>query len=289
MENDNKKTFKDYVVQVAWGYWIVFIALFCTFWCCGIREPLGQFGDAFGVVTSFVTTLTLAGVAYTIYLQRKSFLIQKKELETQKEADVRNRRREERRDFERTFYNLLMTHRNILNSASETPSSYIPKELLSGHSMISRVRKDFIDSMKSNIIENIRDLPQKEIQKAKKEIAGFFDQHMPKFPDREAIVPIVRSLLFIIEYIEEGDKNCVDTYKKQQLIRYLKSTTTDTEIIFLFYYSAVKENGAANSVLKKYDFFEFLDPESLAHPTHIYLNQSCLSASTLSKAKEKGI
>jgi hypothetical protein len=42
----------------------------------GSPEASGQFGDSFGALTSFFTGITLAGLVYTTYLQRKDLLTQ---------------------------------------------------------------------------------------------------------------------------------------------------------------------------------------------------------------------
>lgn len=75
----------------------------------------GTLGDMFGTVNALFSGLALAGIIFTILLQRKELAYQREELkETRKEFIIQNKTLKAQR-FENTFFNLLALHNQILN------------------------------------------------------------------------------------------------------------------------------------------------------------------------------
>lgn len=76
----------------------------------------GTFGDMFGSINALFSGLALAGIIFTILLQRKELMLQRKELsDTREEFKIQNVTLRLQR-FENTFFNLLSLHHQIVNA-----------------------------------------------------------------------------------------------------------------------------------------------------------------------------
>lgn len=75
----------------------------------------GPFGDSFGAINSIFSGLALAGIIYTIFLQKKELSLQRQELrDTREEFKIQNRTLRLQR-FENTFFKLLDLHHKIVD------------------------------------------------------------------------------------------------------------------------------------------------------------------------------
>lgn len=96
---------------------LVIIGLWClTYYKLKDLEPnvRGTLGDMFGTVNALFSGLALAGIIFTILLQRKELGYQREELrETRKEFEIQNKTLTTQR-FENTFFNLLSLHHQII-------------------------------------------------------------------------------------------------------------------------------------------------------------------------------
>nr|WP_315232232.1 hypothetical protein [uncultured Flavobacterium sp.] len=63
-------------VSIIWG-----ISAWLCWWCFSDWSKSGTFGDTFGAINSLFSGLALAGIIYTIYLQKIELGLQRKELE----------------------------------------------------------------------------------------------------------------------------------------------------------------------------------------------------------------
>jgi len=78
-------------------------------------DERGTFGDMFGSINALYSGLALAGIIFTILLQRKELQYQREELrETRKEFIIQNKTLKTQR-FENTFFNMLTLHNQLLN------------------------------------------------------------------------------------------------------------------------------------------------------------------------------
>ena len=83
-------------------------------------ESRGLFGDKFGAVNALFSALALAGIIFTIFLQKRELGLQREELqETRLEFKTQNETLRLQR-FENTFFNLLNIHHNIVNGIDYT-------------------------------------------------------------------------------------------------------------------------------------------------------------------------
>ncbi len=91
MSESKKEARKDLFVGIGIG--VVVVAIWLSSWWLilkNLKEPSGPgtFGDQFGAVNSLFSGLALAGIIYTIILQRKELQHQRKELQlTRKELE----------------------------------------------------------------------------------------------------------------------------------------------------------------------------------------------------------
>lgn len=80
------------------------------------EEQRGIFGDKFGSTNALFSGFALAGIIYTIFLQKKELALQREELEeTRKEFQTQNVTLKKQR-FENTFFQLLKLHNDIVEN-----------------------------------------------------------------------------------------------------------------------------------------------------------------------------
>lgn len=94
----------------------------------------GAFGDQFGSVNALFSGFALAGILYTIMLQKKELALQRIELEdTRKEFQTQNMTLKKQR-FENTFFNLLSLHNEIVDKLSINifDGSYLQRKFFEG-------------------------------------------------------------------------------------------------------------------------------------------------------------
>lgn len=98
-------------------------------------ETRGQFGDKFGFVNSLFSGLALAGIIYSIILQKRELALQRLELkETRQEFKQQN--------FETTFFNLLKNQQEIANTIKTSITSL--KNLTRADTVEVRGREFFV-------------------------------------------------------------------------------------------------------------------------------------------------
>jgi hypothetical protein len=79
-------------------------------------EDHGIFGDKFGSINALFSGFALAGIIYTIVLQKKELSLQREELEeTREEFKIQNITLKKQR-FENTFFQLLTLHNDIVEN-----------------------------------------------------------------------------------------------------------------------------------------------------------------------------
>ena len=88
------------VILVLWG--LTFLLFLIE------DENRGAFGDMFGAINALFSGLALGGIVYSIILQQNELSLQRKEL-----SDTREEFKDQ--NFQTTFFNLLRTHRQIVD------------------------------------------------------------------------------------------------------------------------------------------------------------------------------
>ncbi|MDP3581713.1 MAG: putative phage abortive infection protein, partial [Ignavibacteria bacterium] len=73
-----------------------------------------SFGGMFGAVNALFSGLAMAGIIYTIYLQKKELSLQRKELQQTREEFVAQNKTLRYQRFENTFFQLMSMHNDIV-------------------------------------------------------------------------------------------------------------------------------------------------------------------------------
>ncbi|GKS15082.1 hypothetical protein YDYSY3_60820 [Paenibacillus chitinolyticus] len=83
-----------------------------------VPDSPGTFGDMFGSVNALFSGMALAGIVYTIFIQKKEFQLQREELKLQRKESKLTREVFIIQRFETTFFNLINLHHDIVKSLS---------------------------------------------------------------------------------------------------------------------------------------------------------------------------
>lgn len=111
--NEEKLHLLIFLFSVVFILWLLGWLLMDTFINPEIR---GQFGDKFGSINALFSGFALAGIIYTIILQKKELSLQREELEeTRGEFKIQNITLKKQR-FESTFFQLLTLHNEIVEN-----------------------------------------------------------------------------------------------------------------------------------------------------------------------------
>jgi hypothetical protein len=118
---DGKKEIKEeklhlliFLFSVVFILWLFGWFLMDTF--IDAKDIRGQFGDQFGSINALFSGFALAGIIYTIVLQKKELSLQREELEeTREEFKIQNVTLKKQR-FENTFFQLLKLHNDIVEN-----------------------------------------------------------------------------------------------------------------------------------------------------------------------------
>lgn len=93
------------------GVWVVFAL--CSWFYFENWQLGGVFGDTFGAINALFSGLALAGIIYTVWLQKDELALQRKELaDTRKEFEQQNETLRKQR-FENTFFQLIGIHHSV--------------------------------------------------------------------------------------------------------------------------------------------------------------------------------
>jgi len=131
----------------------------------------GTFGDSFGAVNSLFSGLALAGIIFTIYLQKKELGLQREELRETRNEFITQNKTLRLQLFDNTFFNMLKVHQELRKEISFDTgkngifgyNEIIPDETVKGKSFFEFAQNDFTnlwkyeydDSKINNIFDKI--------------------------------------------------------------------------------------------------------------------------------------
>lgn len=237
----------------------------------------GTFGDMFGSVNALFSGLALAGIIFTILLQRKELKYQRDELrETRKEFIIQNKSLKNQR-FENTFFNLLTLHNQLVNDID-----YFD-EVFNGpttENLIVKGRdvfKDRYTELKEKFLESNRyDVSKDEIEKI---YLKFYNKYRTDFGhyyrNLYRIFKMVNEVVFFtMEELELNEKNPDDIelhkrknwkekYKYASIIR---AQLSDYELLLLFY-NCLSKNGEEKfkPLIEEYSILKNIDKYEIIH------------------------
>jgi hypothetical protein len=261
----------------------ILVAIVISLWAVSLLalkddEHRGTFGDMFGAVNALFSGLAMAGIIFTILLQKKELGLQRVELrETRNEFKLQNQTLKQQR-FESTFFNSLTLLNNIIENMnfSYGPSStnyngrkcferYF-KDLESTH---VKFKQDFIAHNQEALLQYNNHIP---VSGYKQIILGTY---MPVYKKHQASLGhYFRTLYNIIKFIDQSNVENAKYYTN--LVR---SQFSSYEHLMLFY-NCLTPYGEEKfkpliikySLLDNLPFNELLDPEHKdLYPEKAYL------------------
>ncbi|GAA3606743.1 putative phage abortive infection protein [Flavivirga amylovorans] len=248
-------------------------------------EKKGQFGDSFGAINSLFSGLALAGIIYTIYLQKKELSLQRKELrDTREEFKIQNKTLKLQR-FENTFFHLVELHHQIVNAIDIDIYKNKP---LSGLSLSSIKLKDKIERDKVTL--KGRDVFKYSFEQVnyqiKKKESDFDEIYMGYWEFVQTdFSHYFRNLYRIIKLVNEyefhslEELDCVENptthterivysqsnyNTKYKYTSILRSQLSDFELLWLFY-NGLSPNGFENfkPLIEKYSLLKNIPKDKI--------------------------
>lgn len=154
VENNSKLDANKKQEENLYGLFILFGVVFLI-WAISIIPLMyiypnlperGTFGDSFGLVNSLFSGLALAGIIYTIFLQKKELKLQREELhETREEFKIQNETLRQQR-FENTLFQLISIHHELIDKLSYRKYSGIEGGVLLEKREVIRESVDYLQN-----------------------------------------------------------------------------------------------------------------------------------------------
>ncbi|MCU0346834.1 MAG: putative phage abortive infection protein [Saprospiraceae bacterium] len=215
----------------------------------------GTYGDMFGVVNSLFSGMALAGIIYTILLQREELTLTRNEFITQNETLKFQR-------FENTFFNLVSIHHQIVNAIDT--SKFVPKSgrpfLTSKEEpmeLVTKGRDVFKEQFKYLIssIKHHKSTPLEEIYLKNYEVVQTDFGHY--FRNYYRIIKLIDSMVF-----HSDEKKDFET--KYHYTSIARAQLSDYELLWLFY-NCLSSNGVEKfkPLVEKYALFKNLPKDKL--------------------------
>jgi len=213
----------------------IFLVLFSTF-TLGIfidNEDRGTFGDMFGAANALFTGLSFVGLIVTILLQRQDINSQKEELERQNKVMTTQ-------NFETTFFNMINVHHEIVNSM----------QLVHNTTKLEKARGVFL-YLFSVIYE-----------KLDSEGSNFFRVYVRYYlPLNYHLDHYYSNLKEIIQYIDESD--LLPFNLKNRYISILRSQLSEHEKLMIFFRILFYKDSYFKVLIEKYDIIKNYNYDSI--------------------------
>lgn len=263
--NSNIKKDSNYTWQLIIAIVVIIICWLTNYYLLVDRTEgdRGTVGDMFGAVNSLFSGFALAGIIYTILLQRKELGLQRNELkETRQEFIIQNKTLKAQR-FDSTFFNMLSLHNQIINDIDydkkvggksripmrgkrDEPTQYL---LVKGRDVFRDRFKGFKSEMSEASRKGIHnyEITYEKYYEERKTDFGHYFRNLYR------IIKMVDTTIFVTKeeikintpeeiskerlhqiYLEENYK---ERYKYTSIIR---AQLSDYELLFLFYNSLSK-------------------------------------------------
>jgi hypothetical protein len=214
----------------------------------------GAFGDSFGVITSLFSGLAFGGLILAILLQRQDLQLQKEELSlTRKEIKAQN--------FESTFFQMLRLHNDIINSIDLRGAGSGGVVITTGRDCFvtfkNRLHRLYDSEKKSAVsideLELVRESYEKFWADNKHELGHYF-----------------RYLYRIFKFVDGNDAK-----NKKLYTSIVRSQLSDQELLLLFY-NCLTCHGVDKfkPIAEKYALFDNLPISMLFHKSHIDLYEA---------------
>lgn len=239
-------------------------------------DDRGTFGDMFGGVNALFSGFALAGIIFTILLQRIELKYQREELiETRKEFKIQNSTLKLQR-FENTFFSLLELHHKIVDSIDldvekqkavrDMSLRHIEYETIKSRDVFKHTYNHMSQYLKTAHSENV--------------INKIYTEHYQKY--QTDFGHYFRNLYRMVKLVNDSEllsetKEDMDDKTKEKLsysIKYkytsiIRAQLSDYELLWLFY-NGLSENGHEKfkPLIEKYTLLKNLQKDNLAQVGH---------------------
>lgn len=260
-EKDNEKNIYK---PLFWFFGIVFI-LWILAWVLTQNllpdnEQRSSFGDMFGSVNALFSGLALAGIIFTILLQKEELGLQRKELkDTRHEFEIQNETLKKQR-FENTFFQMLNLQNDI---ASRYYSNKTNEDRFAlAYDKFCMIRdQETLDNRRQihgKSFEEISDIDiaEKILIKSSKKIFDDLNHHLSNYS---------QNLIHCFKLIYDTD--LINSDEKTFYASIIKAQLSDRQLKMIFLYSIIPNNSKTGLLMyiKKYNVFENLDFKTI-HP-----------------------
>ena len=230
----------------------------------------GTFGDMFGASNSLFSGLALAGIIFSILLQRRELKYQRDELiETRKEFNIQNSTLKFQR-FENTFFNLLNLHHQIIENIDYTDKLRKDDNRTIGgareYEFVTIKGRDFFKDkfeilhrkLENTNLENTN-VVYLDFYKSLQTDLGHYFRHVYriiKFVDETEFISKIE--LQENTKIVNNDMYLNENYKiKYKYISMFRAQLSDYELLWLFY-NCISNNGVEKfkPLIEKYSIFK---------------------------------
>lgn len=194
----------------------------------------GEFGDMFGGINALFSGLALAGIIFTISLQRKELKLQRKELKsTREEFSIQNETLKRQR-FENTFFQLLNLHQEIVGKLDY--DKHFSRAVFKYAKGV--LNRQFSIVKEYNLKEiGIQENSSKSIEDIKGEIyEGYYEGFYLKYFE-SVLSHYFRNLYHIFKYVYKSDLLSPDD--KEFYSKIIRAQLSPDELILIFYNSLI--------------------------------------------------
>lgn len=248
----------------------------------------GTFGDMFGSINALFSGLALAGIIFTILLQRLELGYQRSELrETRKEFIIQNKTLKTQR-FENTFFNLLGLHHQIIERIDYDTQvekrdgrTIIPKGSKRDFEIVTVKGRDVFKNKFESLVQNIsnsnKSLNEEYLSfysNVQTDFGHYFRNlyRIIKFVDQTEFysneeLEVPENATKYVDRIKHEVYNYPERYKYTSMIR---SQLSDYELLWLFY-NCLSENGNEKfkPLIEKYSILKNLPKDKIHDPNLI--------------------
>jgi hypothetical protein len=221
----------------------------------------GNFGEKFGGVDALFSALALAGVLYTILLQRRDLQAQKTALEAAE-------REQDRRTFETIFFNLLTLHHQSLNALCHPRADQAtnPANRLSGR----RVFEKFVEEVTAAFRAATPDAPASQVLASLAAALGRVE--LARNPD---VWAYTQNLCVLMRFL---DSKSVDT--KDDYLNIFRAQLSQQEQTWILCYSLSENGDECKRLIEKHQLLSGWRPAG-----SLGLLEKCLEPSAFGRSK----
>lgn len=231
----------------------------------------GTFGDMFGSVNALFSGAALAGIIFTIFLQKKELGLQREELrETRQEFITQNETLRLQR-FENTFFNLLSLHNEIIDNLY-----YKKKVRQTNYDAGNKFTQQFEEYTKRSYffiaygeLQDIQNDLTKDFENIDLTEKAIYDNYQAFITFHGHLINhYFRNLYHIYKYIDKSD--LIGDKQRMFYASIVRAQLSTVELGLIFYNSLIDGYGKPEfkQLVKKYYILKNMDDSYLFNEDH---------------------